>query len=241
MNTKDGLIHFIECTGEEIRAFIDGLSDEARAEKGTLERWSAKDVVAHLANWMSNRSEQLAAIPRGEIHLGFGPVNITNAASFERHRLEPWPSVLAFLEGARNQFISQVRSVPEAALFEERHSWIPNLPLWRAIARTSLIHPCLHLSTYFRQHSQPEAATKVLEFATDTGETLQGPPDWQATGPYNLACNYALIGDRERALEYLGGALDLFPGFAELAQQDNDLASLRDDPAFQALVDKASG
>lgn len=51
---------------------------------------------------------------------------------------------------------------------------------------------------------------------------------------YNLACAEARLGEREPALEHLARAVELAPRFAEFAQGDDDLASLRDDPRFPA-------
>ncbi|MCA9002493.1 MAG: hypothetical protein KDB61_11250, partial [Planctomycetes bacterium] len=60
---------------------------------------------------------------------------------------------------------------------------------------------------------------------------------------YNLACTHALLGDREQALYWLKRELtENHPEPASLkrqkewAAQDPDLYSLREDPAFQALV-----
>jgi quercetin dioxygenase-like cupin family protein len=50
---------------------------------------------------------------------------------------------------------------------------------------------------------------------------------------YNLACVEARAGNTERALEELGRAA---PHHLVRARDDEDLASLRDDPRFQALV-----
>ncbi len=41
-------------------------------------------------------------------------------------------------------------------------------------------------------------------------------------------------GTREEALDYLLRAVELQASFAEYAQSDDDLASIRDDPAFPA-------
>jgi len=49
---------------------------------------------------------------------------------------------------------------------------------------------------------------------------------------YNLACAEACAGRPDDALEHLERALELRPAFLETAQNDPDLASLRDDPRF---------
>ena len=49
---------------------------------------------------------------------------------------------------------------------------------------------------------------------------------------YNLACANARAGNSEKALDYLLRAVALQASFAEYAQSDDDLAAIRDDPAF---------
>jgi tetratricopeptide (TPR) repeat protein len=75
------------------------------------------------------------------------------------------------------------------------------------------------------ERGEYEAAKRMLDaLVTDF-------PD--AAGPlYNLACAEARLGERDAALEHLARAVELNPGFAGLARDDEDLASLRDDPRF---------
>jgi tetratricopeptide (TPR) repeat protein len=49
---------------------------------------------------------------------------------------------------------------------------------------------------------------------------------------YNLACAYARAGRLDVALDHLVKAVELQGSFAEYAANDDDLASLRDDPRF---------
>jgi tetratricopeptide (TPR) repeat protein len=58
----------------------------------------------------------------------------------------------------------------------------------------------------------------------------------QAAGSvYNLACAEAMLGERDAALEHLARAVELHPPFAESAREDDDLASIRDDPRFARI------
>jgi tetratricopeptide (TPR) repeat protein len=52
---------------------------------------------------------------------------------------------------------------------------------------------------------------------------------------YNLACAEAMLGERDAALEHLARAVELHPPFAEAARQDEDFASIRDDPRFAEI------
>jgi serine/threonine protein kinase len=55
---------------------------------------------------------------------------------------------------------------------------------------------------------------------------------------YNAACTYAVVGKRKEAVGLLGRLKDMnFPQF-DWAARDPDLASLRDDPEFIALIGK---
>jgi len=49
---------------------------------------------------------------------------------------------------------------------------------------------------------------------------------------YNLACNEALAGESERALDLLNEAVTTDERFREYAQTDEDFDSIRDDPRF---------
>ncbi len=61
----------------------------------------------------------------------------------------------------------------------------------------------------------------------------------QAGMLYNLACAEARLGEHDTALEHLREAVELSPRFAGLAQADDDLASIRDDPGFPAAPEEA--
>jgi mannose-6-phosphate isomerase-like protein (cupin superfamily) len=67
--------------------------------------------------------------------------------------------------------------------------------------------------------------------ADDLADGLTRHPDHPAL-LYNLACAEAQAGRPEDALEHLHRALELKPEWAEMARKDDDLASLRDLPAW---------
>ncbi|HEV2593453.1 MAG TPA: hypothetical protein VGU02_16340 [Gaiellaceae bacterium] len=53
---------------------------------------------------------------------------------------------------------------------------------------------------------------------------------------YNVACMESMLGHHDEALAALEESLSKWPKYKELAAGDDDFASLRDDPRFQALV-----
>ncbi len=77
--------------------------------------------------------------------------------------------------------------------------------------------------------SDPDRAREIL------AEGLAVHPE-SGSLHYNVACLDAVQGRREAALDGLRRALELRPELAEWAGEDDDLASLRDDPEFRALA-----
>jgi tetratricopeptide (TPR) repeat protein len=57
-----------------------------------------------------------------------------------------------------------------------------------------------------------------------------------ANAAYDIACDYALLGEKEQALKWLEKAMAM--GFSDLphTQEDTDLESLRNDPRYRELV-----
>ena len=62
-------------------------------------------------------------------------------------------------------------------------------------------------------------------------EAVREYPD-EGVHLYNLACAETQLGESDAALDHLLHAVELEDRFAEYAQDDEDLASLRDDPRF---------
>jgi hypothetical protein len=53
---------------------------------------------------------------------------------------------------------------------------------------------------------------------------------------YNVACSEALLGRTDDALDHLRRAVELMPEIRRFANEDEDLAALRDEPAFTELI-----
>lgn len=56
---------------------------------------------------------------------------------------------------------------------------------------------------------------------------------------YNVGCIYALAGEAEKAFECLEKSVSSGLAYVDWLRQDSNLDSLRDDPRFQALLDRA--
>jgi mannose-6-phosphate isomerase-like protein (cupin superfamily) len=65
---------------------------------------------------------------------------------------------------------------------------------------------------------------------------LADNPDAGPALYYNSACFQTMAGRTEAALAHLRRAVELAPSMAELARNDEDLAALRADPAFEEVI-----
>ena len=77
--------------------------------------------------------------------------------------------------------------------------------------------------------SEPERAREIL---------LEGLASYPRSGSlhYNIACLEAIAGRRDQALAELRQAIEVDDRAAAWAREDEDFASLRDDPEFQGLL-----
>jgi mannose-6-phosphate isomerase-like protein (cupin superfamily) len=66
---------------------------------------------------------------------------------------------------------------------------------------------------------------------------LADDPSYGASVYYNTACFESRAGRAEAAIAHLRRAVELEPSNAELARDDEDFASLRENPAFAAILD----
>ena len=132
-----------------------------------------------------------------------------------------------------------MESLPEAALQDERHSWFPGRPLWRAIAGTALIHPSLHLTEYYRQHGQGAAATRTLAWTTETAAGFRPSTELKAVGVYNQACDVALRNQSSQALDYLAQAIELFPASPSMRRTTAHLEVLVVEPVDKEFIVRA--
>jgi hypothetical protein len=78
---------------------------------------------------------------------------------------------------------------------------------------------------------------KYAEAAALGRELVVANPDYPDVA-YNTACCESLAGETEAAIDHLRGAIEIWPGFREMAEGDSDFDPIRDEPAFQALLER---
>jgi tetratricopeptide (TPR) repeat protein len=234
---KSELIELLKLVNKGEQALYDMLTEDERSIVGEPDGWSPKDVIVHVAGWKGRLAENLAAAGAGETPVRQEDYEAVNAAEFEENQHRPWPEVLEMAGEATRQLMEQVEARSEDELRgTETLPWQGDRPLWRLIVGIGCIHPlAYHLGPIYLERGEVERATELQEEAARRLSELDPADGWHGLVLYNLACHYALAGDRKGAIERLGKALELTPELTEHSKEDPDLACLREESAYQEL------
>lgn len=125
-----------------------------------------------------------------------------------------------------------VNLVADAQAKTNAKDWIKATELWELVVKANPLDggfwSQLGHAYYFAKNYRK--STAAYEKQIELGGVIP------ANAAYNVACNYALLGEKESALKWLEKALSM--GYADLphAQADADLEPLHADPRFRNLV-----
>jgi len=238
MSKKDAILDLIQRGDAEMRRYANALTGAERLEVGTPDHWAPKDILAHMTAWKLHNAEFIAAGRLGEAPPAEIDFNEVNAELFEKYRNSTWDEILALLDQAQRAMLAQVQGLTEDDLSDlVRFPSPEGRPLWRRIAANSYQHPLAHLGECYIQRGDLKYATQLRETEARLVAALDDEPTWQGTALYNLACHYALMGERGMAYEKLAQSLRLNPALKAWAPQDTDLVSLHGEEQFKSLVE----
>lgn len=233
MSVRDRVLEMLDWADAREQEFVEGLSPEERQAEGTFQEWSAKDVLGHLVAWKYRLAEMVQAVATGEAPPSFEDFDQENAAIYQEYHPLPLEKVIRRSRQAQQELMRAAGRLDEELLADpERLPWLQGQPLWRRMAGSGFIHPLLHLTEFLRKSGQVGKALALSEQAADYGLRMSEDPEWQGVLHYNLACAYALAGEREQALTRLAEAFRLRPALAKWSRQDPDLASIRENSSF---------
>jgi tetratricopeptide (TPR) repeat protein len=217
--------------------FVDTLSDQERVRIGTLEEWSAKDVISHISARKALAAEGLAAISEAKPPTGSEDLDRENVILFQEYQHKTWDEVLALAEDAFQRVVAQLERLGEQELArrERFFPWQGERPLWRLTVGSGCIHPLGHIAEFYRNQGNREQLGKMLG---ETARSMVGLDDslvWQGEVKYTLACMHSLLGAKVEAIRELREALALNPGLADSSREDPDLDAIRGEAEYQAI------
>ncbi len=122
---RDALLAHYGETRKTLLSAIDGLSDETMTDP-SLDRWSVKDHLAHLAVWDDIRASEVARISAGHDsawRMSGGQDDLYNTLAYELRRALPPAQVKWELTVSRQRLLDAISSATarglDAALYGE--------------------------------------------------------------------------------------------------------------------------
>jgi tetratricopeptide (TPR) repeat protein len=226
------------------RTLIDAHQGEGDAS-GTLERWTAKDLLAHIAAWEKRWVDWLELAGHGKPLDDYGPRHVhlpqrddeVNAQIFAENQPRTWSAVLDESRRVFGRFLEIIPLLSEDEFANpERFAWMDGSPFWRRLSGTFFWHPATHVVQHYIARGENERAMALMQdFARLVGD--REPAVERGIALYNLACIYSLGGKPEQAMAALQNAFALHSDLVALSRQDGDLDALRARPDFQAFYE----
>lgn len=236
MELKPTLTQLFDQASLAEQEYINCLTPAERQPSGQIDAWAPKEVLSHMAIWQERLAKNITASLHGGELQHYDNYLDLNDQGFEADRLQSWDDCLE--NAARSQAVLRqlFDSLSEADLLRrDVLPWQESRPLWMLFVNNIVVHPLSHLWLLYNDRHEPEKAMRLQEQASQSLAALDPDPNWQGNIQYNLACVYALSGEKDKALCTLKQALALNPGLLEWTKEDGDLSSLRQEPDYLAL------
>lgn len=121
--TRAALLERIASERRSLEALLAGLSSAQMTAPGVIGRWSAKDILAHLAAWEELLCGWYQVGLRGETPdlpapgFTWRTIDALNEQIYQQHRDQTLAEVQAWFGEAHQQFLAVVGGIPEADLF----------------------------------------------------------------------------------------------------------------------------
>ncbi|MDK2982405.1 MAG: hypothetical protein PWQ55_2752 [Chloroflexota bacterium] len=237
MDKVKEMFALLESVRAELDELVQSLTPEEKARHGSLQGWSAKDMLVHVAFWNRHFNRQLEKgfagqpVPKSGDYL-----NQVNDGILYEHLEQPFEEALAEEQTTYADFRRIIADVPaEDMLGPQKYAFLDGHSLLDNALGTYGYHIAAHISDHYAQNGQLERARALQENIT---RSLSSFPGWEANAPYNLGCFYALNGFKQEAIAQLKEAFKLKPELVAWSQQDSDIDPLRDMAAYQQLVGK---
>jgi tetratricopeptide (TPR) repeat protein len=228
MDLKERLQSLIKLAYKEERTLIVVLDNKERTATGKINRWSVKDIIAHIAYWKDCTVNNILATLREENPDVRGDFNKINAEIFKLNKKKSWNNITLDLKRVHDSAVECVKTIPDDVLVDVNTlPWQEGKTLWRIIAGTFYVHPIAHLAEYYFDRGDSNYAVKLYEQSAALARELSDSPEWLGVVIYNLACGYALSNRHKRAIGELSKALKLNPDLIEWSKKDSDLDSIR--------------
>jgi hypothetical protein len=222
------VLHLLESEREAERRFVA----EAAGERDFPRGWTAGLLMAHIGSWRERLRGSLIEASRGE-HASGPPIDIdaVNAAQLARD------AGISLEEGAARAEAMLVDQIDLWATLGDRpFSWFTATTTGEALVRNSYVHPRNHLAEHYLERGDRARGLEIYEETASELRKADAPGHILGGAIYNVACARVAQGREDEALELLAEAFPMRDDLRLGAAADPDLAPLKRNPRFRALV-----
>ncbi len=116
MGRQKIILKLVTRNQDQEQAFIDELSANEKDQRGSLEDWSAKDMIAHVATWRARFAHDLAAARRGDQPEITTDFDHENAGIYADHHENSWTEVRALAQTSFGALIHELEYLDDQDL-----------------------------------------------------------------------------------------------------------------------------
>ena len=217
--------------------YLNSLSEGERQAAGTYEQWAPKDRISHITYWRRRSVETLSYLLRGQNPPEYPDYEECNRQNFEETKNQSLQALLREAETVLSAFpLALARFSEEDFRKPNFHPHLKNRTLLGYAINDGYFHPLYHITDAYLKLGNIDKVNQLQDQMVADITAIDDSPWSFGTVYYDRACFYALTGDNERAAEFLAKSFPLRPELVNWAREDGDLASLREDPGFQVLL-----
>ncbi|HUV15065.1 MAG TPA: ClbS/DfsB family four-helix bundle protein [Pelolinea sp.] len=219
----------------ELDTVLKSLTDGEKKARGSMEKWSVKDMLAHLAFWGSHFNHQVEKALAGEaVPVAGDYYEILNDGVLMRNLDTPFEKAREEEEAAYKKTVELLEGISSDDLNNtEKFAFLNNRTLIDRALGTECWHVLAHVSDFYVKKGKLDKAEELQVAYT---EKLKNFPNWKANSIYNLACFYSLNGMKEKAFQHLKAAFKERPELKEWSKQDPDMKPICEEMEYKALV-----
>ncbi len=232
---KTEMLNAIAFARQELETFCSSITPEEKEQRGSLEKWSASDVLTHLTFWEKHLNKVIDKGMQGEkIPVAGDYFDRVNDGVLFTYIDQPFDEALSEEKAAYQEFMGFIQNVAVEELGDrKKFEFLDGRALFDRALGTHVYHTVFHIADYYIKNGKREEALELQKILTDL---LIQFPTWKANSIYNLACFYSLNGMKEEAIEQLKIAFKEKEDLIEWSKRDSDIDPIRGEVGYLELI-----